>query len=533
MMGKILKGIDGERFPLIGNIKEYSVTFAERFDIASIKEDEILWQVYWATEFSEYEKVPFSGQKKGRKTTYKFLQNLLNKNLQIKATYKSETVELHVTPQANGEIKIIDVFFTDLDYKILQVAPKYLNSVNLQIYTLNMLGKAVEFKIYNSVNGQDIEVAKSAFPLPIVQKNGIVKTKSAVLLHHGMAMLTGQNLSAEQHQYKVKVWESGKDENFYEEELKIKNESGSFSVPKNAQSPIKTGTSETVKQNDDDKKEKCFCNRDLEIEDLVKIGISKKNAEKFKDSLNLTFTNYDLNTCIRKLHFLAQVRHESGEFIYEEEIWGPTKTQLGYEGRKDLCNTQKGDGKRFLGRGLIQMTGRCNYESYTKYKNANGVDIDFAVEPNNKKMGKIPYSTDAAGWYWNKKLDVNLNDFADIDDIIYITYRINGGFNGYIEDRKPKLITMIKNIVECKNSKFKNYDKYSIKNSFAWKSHDSVYKYAVLNTDEAKISYQQYLDLTDNYLSWLSIKGWEKSHDKKRRKEKIEARREKSKNKVK
>ncbi|HCN49796.1 MAG TPA: hypothetical protein DIT10_12005 [Chryseobacterium sp.] len=281
----------------------------------------------------------------------------------------------------------------------------------------------------------------------------------------------------------------------------------------------------------DDKK--CFCDRDLEIEDFIKIGISQKNAEKFKDSLNLTFINYNITTCIRKLHFLAQIRHESGEFIYEEEIWGPTKTQLGYEGRKDLCHKLKGDGKRFLGRGLIQITGRCNYTSYTNYKKNKGVDIDFTKEPDNKKMGKIPYSVDSAGWYWSEKLEVNLNDYADKDDIIYITYRINGGFNGYIEDRKPKLIKMIKNSVECKNSKYVSYDKYSVKNSKCWKSQDAIYKYAQLSTDESKISYQQYLDLTADYLDWASIKGWEKNPQKKKNKIKVEAKREKAKQKIK
>lgn len=533
-MGKVLKGIDGERFPLIGGIAEYHVTFAETVDVETINDKEILWQVYWANEYSGYEKVPFSGQKTGRLTTYKFLQNLQGKNLQLKATYKNEAVELHITPQANGEIKIIDVFFLDVEYKMLDASNlKYLNSVNLQIYTLNMLGKYVEFKIYDTVNGRDVEVAKSSEPLKIVQTNGIVKTKRAILLSPAMYMQTQQDMSASEHHYKVKVWEKNDETNFYEEELKVKNELGQMSVPKDSQTPVKTGTSEPDKKKEEEKKdEKCFCDRDLTIEDFIKIGISKKNAEKFKDALNLTFTNYNINTCIRKLHFLAQVRHESLEFIYEEEVWGPTPTQSGYEGRKDLCHKLPGDGKRFLGRGLIQITGRCNYTSYSNYKKENGDDIDFTIEPNNKKIGKLPYSVDSAGWYWSKKLGFDLSTYADKDDIIYITYRINGGFNGYIEDRKPKLIKMIKNSVECKNSKYINYEKYSIKNSKCWESQDSIYRYAQLSTDESKISYQQYLDLTSDYLNFSSVKGWEKSPQKKKNKEKIEARREKAKQKV-
>jgi hypothetical protein len=79
-----------------------------------------------------------------------------------------------------------------------------------------------------------------------------------------------------------------------------------------------------------------------------------------------------------------------------------------------------------------------------------------------------------------------------------------------------KLIKMIKNSVECKNSKYVSYDKYSVKNSKCWKSQDAIYKYAQLSTDESKISYQQYLDLTADYLDWASIKGWEKIHRRKK-----------------
>ncbi|MDQ0594002.1 hypothetical protein QFZ37_002371 [Chryseobacterium ginsenosidimutans] len=253
-MEKILKGIDGERFPLIGGITEYRLTFAETADNSTVKDDEILWQVYWSNEYSEYEKVPFSGQKKGRVTTYKFLQNLQGKNLQLKATYSGETVELHITPQANGEIKIVDVFFLDVEYKMQDNSTlKYMNSVNLQVYTLNMLGKYVEFKIYDTVNGRDIEVAKSSEPMQIVQKNGIVKTNRSILLSPAMYMQTQKDMSASEHRYKVRVWERNNEANFYEEELKVKNEMGQMTVPQDSQTPVKTGTSEPPKKKEEQK----------------------------------------------------------------------------------------------------------------------------------------------------------------------------------------------------------------------------------------------------------------------------------------
>ena len=64
--------------------------------------------------------------------------------------------------------------------------------------------------------------------------------------------------------------------------------------------------------------------------------------------------------------FLAQVMHESGGLRYVREIWGPTKAQARYEGRKDLGNTQPGDGKRFMGRDVIQVTGRANHRALTE-----------------------------------------------------------------------------------------------------------------------------------------------------------------------
>lgn len=263
---------------------------------------------------------------------------------------------------------------------------------------------------------------------------------------------------------------------------------------------------------------KCFCNRNLNEVDLALIGISKSNILKYKDALNQTMEDYKINTCVRKLHFLTQVRHESAEFVFQEE----RASGQDYEGRTDLGNTQKGDGKRFKGRGLIQITGRNNYTKYGSDKNMN-----FTTEPNSKKLAQLPFCINSAGWYWSECLEVNLNTFADNDDIIYITYRINGGFTHYLDDRKPKLIKMIKQ-VNCENVEFINFESYSVKKSQCWKLHNAVFKYANLNTAESKECYQRYLDLTANYLNWSSTKGWETTpakSSKRRNKEKVENRR--------
>lgn len=183
-MGKILSKIEGERFPDLKSIQYYSVIFEEGVDISSIKEGEIIWQLFWAKDNkeNEYTKVPTttSVQKNGKTVTYQFFQNLLNKNLQLQATYKGETVPLRITPKSDGKEKIIDVFFLDVEYKIREKDNlKYVNNFNLQIFTINMLGKKVDFIIYDIVNGEEKEVYKSPTCLEIIQKKWSCKNQTS------------------------------------------------------------------------------------------------------------------------------------------------------------------------------------------------------------------------------------------------------------------------------------------------------------------------------------------------------------------
>lgn len=136
-----------------------------------------------------------------------------------------------------------------------------------------------------------------------------------------------------------------------------------------------------------------------------------------------------IDTPIRQAHFLAQLAHESGGFIYDHELWGPTPAQKKYEGRKDLGNTVAGDGRRYAGRGYIQLTGRANYTTYGK---ALGLDL-----VGNPEIAATPeVAVRVAIEYWDSH---HLNGFADKDDITTITRKINGGLNG-LEDRKAYLV---------------------------------------------------------------------------------------------
>jgi len=169
----------------------------------------------------------------------------------------------------------------------------------------------------------------------------------------------------------------------------------------------------------------------VSAEQLISIAGSGQLSDRIKaltPGVNATFEKYQINTKLRMAHFLAQVMHESGGFQWLREIWGPTATQKGYEGRRDLGNTQAGDGKRFMGRGLIQLTGRANYQQFSK-----DLGVDFIATP--ELVEKPPYAVLVAGWFWNTR---SLNQYADKDDLRSVTRRINGGYNG-IADREKYL----------------------------------------------------------------------------------------------
>ncbi len=141
---------------------------------------------------------------------------------------------------------------------------------------------------------------------------------------------------------------------------------------------------------------------------------------------------YEINNGLRVSHFMAQCAHESGNFRYMMELGNDAYFQM-YEGRAALGNTQPGDGARFKGRGIIQLTGRNNY---TKFGPLVGLDLvnnpDLAARPENAVKIACEF------WKQSTKAGLSMNQLADQDNIEVITRRINGGLNGF-EDRKQKL----------------------------------------------------------------------------------------------
>lgn len=136
----------------------------------------------------------------------------------------------------------------------------------------------------------------------------------------------------------------------------------------------------------------------------------------FYPYLIATMERHQITSPAREAAFLAQVAVESGECRYVLEI----ASGDAYEGRHDLGNTQQGDGRRFKGRGLIQVTGRANY---TRCGQALGLDLLTHPE----LLEQPEHAVESAGWFWSLR---KLNDLADRGEFDLITRKVNGGTNG-------------------------------------------------------------------------------------------------------
>ncbi|MDR7109179.1 glycoside hydrolase family 19 protein [Pseudomonas frederiksbergensis] len=147
-------------------------------------------------------------------------------------------------------------------------------------------------------------------------------------------------------------------------------------------------------------------------------------AGVFAPVLNTAMQRFQIVGAKRVAAFIAQIGHESGQLVYVREIWGPTAAQKGYEGRADLGNTVVGDGFKYRGRGLIQVTGRANYAAC-----GEALGLDLIAQPELLEMPE--HAAMSAAWFWKQN---GLNDLADRDQFNSITRRINGGLSG-LKDR--------------------------------------------------------------------------------------------------
>ncbi len=144
--------------------------------------------------------------------------------------------------------------------------------------------------------------------------------------------------------------------------------------------------------------------------------LAADKAQQYLPYLNAAMAEASINTPQRAAAFLAQLAHESVELRYFEEI----ASGAAYEGRKDLGNTQPGDGKLYKGRGPIQLTGRSNYR-------AAGAALGLDLEGNPTRAADVDVGFRTAAWYWTAH---QLNALADAGSFDAITEAINGGQNG-------------------------------------------------------------------------------------------------------
>jgi predicted chitinase len=153
-------------------------------------------------------------------------------------------------------------------------------------------------------------------------------------------------------------------------------------------------------------------------------------AAAFLPHLNDAMAEHAIESMLRTAAFVAQLAHESGEFRWMEEIWGPTEAQRNYEPVTSLSqrlgNIEPGDGKRFKGRGPIQLTGRANYKRFGEL-----LGVNLAITPEQAAAPDVAFRI--AALYWKSR---GLNELADAQDFRTITKRINGGFNGLADRQK-------------------------------------------------------------------------------------------------
>jgi putative chitinase len=153
----------------------------------------------------------------------------------------------------------------------------------------------------------------------------------------------------------------------------------------------------------------------------IVMPLASAHADTFVQPFNDAMDIYEINTPLRIAMFLAQTAEESGELRYMREF----ASGEAYEGRKDLGNVHAGDGVKYKGRGLIEITGYDNYQrcSLAVYGDERLLDTpDILEQPSDACM--------SAGWFWSVN---SLNDIADTGDVKAATRKINGGYNGLAE----------------------------------------------------------------------------------------------------
>jgi putative chitinase len=148
----------------------------------------------------------------------------------------------------------------------------------------------------------------------------------------------------------------------------------------------------------------------------------RKMSDRQFEDLNSCLQQFEINTVPRIRHFLSQTAHESGGLRWMKEL----ASGSAYEGRRDLGNTSPGDGRKYKGAGVIQLTGKDNYQKFADFIG------DQKVMQGHSYVAQIYPFTSAGFWWKNNNMNALCDQSASVEQV---TKRVNGGYNG-LEDRK-------------------------------------------------------------------------------------------------
>jgi putative chitinase len=155
-----------------------------------------------------------------------------------------------------------------------------------------------------------------------------------------------------------------------------------------------------------------------------------KNTAFFYGPFKTAFQQFNIKPGLQQCFFLAQAFHETGELRWlKENSNGAT-----YEGREDLGNNVDGDGAKYIGRGIFQVTGKFNYKRASEY-----FKVDFIKNP--ELLEQPEWAAKTAGWFWTIN---NFNRFVANYDFLEVTYRINGGYT-HLSERITYLYRLLQN----------------------------------------------------------------------------------------
>jgi putative chitinase len=200
----------------------------------------------------------------------------------------------------------------------------------------------------------------------------------------------------------------------------------------------------------------------IETNVLRALGVSPENIDKYLPWLNMTMIRNKIDTPVRQAMFLSQLAHESGNFRFVEENLNYSVQGLRSVFRKYFPNDEiaaqyarqpekianrvyanrmgngdeaSGDGWKYRGRGLVQLTGKNNYADFSLQANNNALhEPELVAQPE--------LAAESAGWFWVKN---GLNQLSDTRDVRAVRRRVNGGFNGLedCQNKYDKLIVML------------------------------------------------------------------------------------------